>query len=105
MERSSMIQRAVSHVRCMLREILAPQVACMKASFCLATALSAFAAGEVFATQSQDQVMLKLTPETRLEQRCNARAMGAVNREHKNFRTDELVAYAFAETVIRGDVI
>jgi hypothetical protein len=47
-----MIQRAVSHVRCMLREILAPQVACMKASFCLATALSAFAAGEVFATQS-----------------------------------------------------
>jgi|SRR5882757_5936941 Domain of Unknown Function (DUF930) len=49
--------------------------------------------------------MLKLTPETRLEQRCNARAMSAVNREQKNFRTDELVAYAFAETVIRGDLI
>jgi hypothetical protein len=59
----------------------------------------------VLAKQSQDQVMLILTPETRLEQRCNARAMGAVNREHKNFRTDELVAYAFAETVIRSDVI
>jgi len=43
--------------------------------------------------------MLKLTPETRLEQRCNARAMSTVNREHKNFRPDELVAYGFAETV------
>ena len=89
----------------MLRELFAPRAAQMKTSFFFATALSAFTAGEVLAKQSQDQVMLKLTPETRLEQRCNARAMGTVNREHKNFRTDELVAYAFAETVIRGDVI
>jgi hypothetical protein len=77
----------------------------MKTSFFFATALSAFTAGEVLAEQSQEQVMLKLTPETRLEQRGNARAMSAVNREQKNFRTDELVAYAFAETVIRGDLI
>ena len=89
----------------MLRELFAPRAAQMKTSFFFATALSAFTAGEVLAKQSQDQVMLILTPETRLEQRCNARAMSTVNREHKNFRTDELVAYAFAETVIRGDLI
>src|ERR1700737_4737143 len=86
----------------MLRELFAPRAAQMKTSFFFATALSAFTAGEVLAKQSQDQVMLKLTPETRLEQRCNARAMGTVNREHKNFRTDELVAYAFAEPFFGG---
>ncbi|CAN5520873.1 DUF930 domain-containing protein [soil metagenome] len=45
---------------------------------------------------------MKLTPETRLEQRCNGRAMGTVSREHKGFHPDEFVAYAFAETAIRG---
>lgn len=49
--------------------------------------------------------MLKLSPETRIEQRCDARAMGSVGREHKGFRPDEFVAYAFAETVLRGDSI
>ena len=62
----------------MLRELFAPRAAQMKTSFFFATALSAFTAGEVLAKQSQDQVMLILTPETRLEQRCNARAMGTV---------------------------
>jgi hypothetical protein len=57
------------------------------------------------AAKSDSEEMLKLTPETRLEQRCNGRAMGAVSREHKGFRPDEFVAYAFAETAIRGAVI
>jgi hypothetical protein len=46
--------------------------------------------------------MLKLSPETRVEQRCDARAMGSVGREHKGFKPDEFVAYAFAETDMRG---
>ncbi|MBB5046734.1 hypothetical protein HNR60_001482 [Rhodopseudomonas rhenobacensis] len=49
--------------------------------------------------------MMKLSPETRLEQRCNAKAMGTVNREHKNFKTDEFVAYAFADTIIQGELV
>ena len=53
------------------------------------------------ATSRADQ-MLKLSPETRIEQRCDSRAMGAVGREHKGFRPDELVAYAFADPVLRG---
>ncbi len=46
--------------------------------------------------------MLKLDPMTRVEQRCDARAMGIVGREHKGYRPDEFVAYAFADPVIRG---
>jgi hypothetical protein len=57
------------------------------------------------ARTSRSEQMLKLTPETRLEQRCNSRAMGAVSREHKGFKPDEFVAYAFAETAIRGSQI
>jgi len=54
---------------------------------------------------NHDREMLKLAPEERIEQRCNARAMGEVGREHKGFRPDELVAYAFAEPVVKTDAI
>lgn len=57
------------------------------------------------ARMSNEQQMLELSPETRLEQRCNARAMGAVGREHKEFRPDEIVAYAFADPQIHGNSI
>jgi Domain of Unknown Function (DUF930) len=70
-----------------------------------ANVLLGFSPGAALAAQAQDQQMLKLDPETRLEQRCNARAMGAVNRDHRNFRSDELVAYAFGDTVVRGNSI
>lgn len=49
--------------------------------------------------------MLKLAPEARLEQRCNARAMGTVDREHREMHPDELVAYAFSDTVVRDHTI
>lgn len=57
------------------------------------------------ARRSRSEEMMMLTPETRLEQRCNARAMGEIGREHKGFKPDEFVAYAFGDTVIRGDRI
>jgi hypothetical protein len=74
--------------------------------------LIAFVALALVATTSQGraanprlQQMMKLSPETRVEQRCDARAMGAVQREHKGFKPDELVAYAFADPVLRGSKI
>ncbi|WP_249225211.1 DUF930 domain-containing protein [Tardiphaga alba] len=57
------------------------------------------------AKSSRNDQMLKLDPATRVEQRCDARAMGIVGREHKGYRPDEFVAYAFAEPVIRGTQI
>lgn len=58
-----------------------------------------------FAKSSRTDQMLKLDPVTRVEQRCDARAMGIVGREHKGYRPDEFVAYAFADPVIRGTQI
>ena len=57
------------------------------------------------AASSRTEQMLKLSPETRIEQRCDARAMGDVGRQHKGFKPDEFVAYAFAEPVLRGSHI
>lgn len=45
----------------------------------------------------RDAAMLHLDPATRVEQRCNARAMGEVSREHADMHPDELVAYAFSD--------
>src|SRR4051794_37031447 len=49
----------------------------------------------------QDQLM-KLSPEARIEQSCNGRAAGLSARERKLKAPDEVVAYAFADTVSRG---
>jgi hypothetical protein len=54
------------------------------------------------AASSRTEQMLKLSPETRVEQRCDAKAMGSVGREHKGFKPDEFVAYAFGDTDMRG---
>ena len=55
-----------------------------RVTFC-AVALAITSAGHSMARAAPlpDRVMLKLSPETRLEQRCDARAMGVVRREHK----------------------
>ena len=46
--------------------------------------------------------LLKLTPETRAEQRCDEHASGIVGREHKGFKPDRTVAYAFADVKVKG---
>lgn len=69
------------------------------------TAVVVLTAGASQAASSRIQQMMKLSPETRVEQRCDARAMGAVQREHKGFKPDEFVAYAFADPVLRGSKI
>ncbi|MET0527044.1 MAG: DUF930 domain-containing protein [Microvirga sp.] len=54
------------------------------------------------AASSRTEQMMKLSPETRVEQRCDAKAMGSVGREHKGFKPDEFVAYAFGDPDMRG---
>lgn len=67
----------------------------------LASLAPVFVAGLALAS-GPDKAMLLLEPTERMEQRCNARAMGDVSREHPGVHPDELVAYAFAETRISG---
>lgn len=63
------------------------------------------AVSPALARSSRTDQMLKLDPATRVEQRCDARAMGLVGREHKGYRPDEFVAYAFADPVLHGTQI
>jgi len=43
-----------------------------------------------------------LAPEARAEQNCNAQVSERIRREHKEFRPDEVVAYAFGDVKTRG---
>jgi hypothetical protein len=74
-------------------------------NFVVSALLALTTSSSVDAASSRTDQMLKLSPETRLEQRCDARAMGAVGREHKGYKPEEFVAYAFADPVIRGNQI
>jgi hypothetical protein len=76
-----------------------------KLVFAVVVFIGVAAQSSVHAASSRTDQMLKLSPETRLEQRCDARAMGSVGREHKGYKPDEFVAYAFADPVIRGNQI
>src|SRR3954470_9126860 len=76
-----------------------------KMAFAILALACIAAQSPLHAASSRTDQMLKLSPETRLEQRCDARAMGSVGREHKGYKPDEFVAYAFADPVIRGNQI
>ncbi|MFT0861277.1 DUF930 domain-containing protein [Ancylobacter sp. G4_0304] len=67
--------------------------------FAFALSLLPLLAGAALARSTADQ-MLMLDPTARIEQRCNARGMGLLQREHKGLHPDELVAYAYANTVV-----
>lgn len=71
----------------------------------LALALLVAAACPAEARKPNDAQMLSLDPTFRVEQRCNARGMGVVGREHKPLHPDELVAYAYHDTAVKGAVV
>lgn len=54
-----------------------------------------------------DQRILKelmaLSPEERLEQRCDVEAMDRIKREAKGFRPDKVIAYTFGDPVVQGN--
>jgi hypothetical protein len=54
--------------------------------------------------RSYQDALMKLAPETRIEQRCNGRATGLLAREKKLRAPDEVLAYAFADTKLSGVV-
>jgi len=49
--------------------------------------------------------LLKLDPITRLEQTCDFEVMDKINREHRGFNADKVVAYTFENPLIEGDAI
>ena len=55
--------------------------------------------------ERMDRQMLKLSPQERVEQRCDARASGRIARDHTELKPDTTIAYAFADTKTGGSEI
>ena len=49
--------------------------------------------------------LLKLDPETRLEQRCDAEVLDRISHDDHNYKADRVVAYAFATPEMKADAI
>lgn len=71
----------------------------MQRAFLAALALPSalLLAGPASGASRRDEMMLHVDMATRIEQRCNARAMGTVGREQAGMRPEEVVAYAFSD--------
>ncbi|CAM5388723.1 hypothetical protein ATER59S_01865 [Aquamicrobium terrae] len=78
----------------------------MKRRFCLAaSALLAFAAPANALDSRLKAGLLKLDPQTRLEQRCDAEVLDRITRENHGFDADRVVAYTFSAPQIARDSI
>ncbi|MBZ9810748.1 MULTISPECIES: DUF930 domain-containing protein [unclassified Mesorhizobium] len=49
--------------------------------------------------------LLKLDPQTRLEQRCDAEVLDRITHDDRKYKADRVVAYAFATPVMSDDAI
>lgn len=49
--------------------------------------------------------LLKLDPQTRLEQRCDAEVLDRITRDDHKYKADRVVAYAFATPEMHTDAI
>ncbi len=49
--------------------------------------------------------LLKLDPETRLEQRCDAEVLDRISHDDHSYKADRVVAYAFATPQMSADAI
>ncbi|WP_189350055.1 MULTISPECIES: DUF930 domain-containing protein [unclassified Mesorhizobium] len=49
--------------------------------------------------------LLKLDPQTRLEQRCDAEVLDRISHDDRNYKADRVVAYAFATPQMSTDAI
>ncbi|RUW53878.1 DUF930 domain-containing protein [Mesorhizobium sp. M00.F.Ca.ET.151.01.1.1] len=49
--------------------------------------------------------LMKLDPQTRLEQRCDAEVLDRITHDDRKFKADRVVAYAFATPEMSADAI
>jgi hypothetical protein len=49
--------------------------------------------------------LMKLDPETRLEQRCDAEVLDRISHDDHNYKADRVVAYAFGAPQMSADAI
>lgn len=68
---------------------------------CLLVTLGSSGVAQARGRSFQDQ-LLTLSPEARVEQRCNEQATGVLAKERRLKAPDEVMAYAFADTASKG---
>ena len=76
-------------------------------TFCL-TAIAALILPGVPAQAMDSQLragLLKLDPQTRLEQRCDAEVLDRISHDDRSYKADRVVAYAFANPEVSDDSI
>jgi hypothetical protein len=71
----------------------------------VALATATLAMPQAVARTISDEQMMKLDLGARVEQRCNRRAMGLIEREHRDLHPDELVAYAYGDPRSSGALV
>lgn len=68
--------------------------------------LAPLAAAPAFAIDARVKNQLeKLTPEERLEQRCDIEAMDRIGKAEGGFRPDKVIAYAFGDPKLEGSTL
>jgi hypothetical protein len=73
---------------------------------CTAALLALLSASPAMALDSALKAgLLKLDPETRLEQRCDAEALDRIGKDGSRYKPDRVVAYAMATPTMLTDAI
>ncbi len=80
---------------------------CTHREFTAALAIWALGATATMALDDPrlNKQLLKLDPETRLEQTCDTEVMEQINRENKDFNVDKVIAYTFKDPVSAPDAL
>lgn len=68
----------------------------MKMSFTAVVAVAIAGSSAQAMSPSLRRGLMKLDPQTRLEQRCDAEVLDRISRDDRGFKADRVVAYAFA---------
>lgn len=80
------------------------QLAVLAISFGFFVASSNAKADAVLSPYIKSQLS-KLTPEEKVEQRCDMEAMSRIDRDHHGLRPDKVIAYSFGYASIKGGTV
>lgn len=77
-----------------------------KTIFCVITAVAMAGSTSAMAMDNALRTgLLKLDPQTRLEQRCDAEVLDRISADNHKYKADRVVAYAFATPIMTTDSI
>ncbi|TWF47764.1 DUF930 domain-containing protein [Neorhizobium alkalisoli] len=85
------------------RNMRKPQIRLLAGLIAAIGLASSMTAANALDNDRLNSQLMKLDPETRLEQTCDTEVMFRINREHPKFRVDKVIAYAYGDTASSGN--